>query len=144
LDDDRLLDSDDALLMELDDSELDGGRLDEEPLLELGGAELEDNPDELDEAETLEEDALDALAELEAGGCGPMCGRCGFRFLCGCRRSCRRLSGLRSTCPSFLVRRRFMDDAMGTTEYTEYTEEETASPFRVFRVFRGRFLISDF
>ncbi|MCX6898869.1 MAG: hypothetical protein NT105_09230 [Verrucomicrobia bacterium] len=99
-DEDKLPD-DDALLMELDETELDGGTVEEEPLLELGGADAD---------EALEEDALDALAELEpGGGCVPMCVRCGLRLLRGCRRSCRFRSGLRSAKANAFFLRRFIE-----------------------------------
>jgi hypothetical protein len=120
LDDERIEDvellDDETLLKELDDTELDGGTLEEEVLLELGGTELEETEDELDddslEDATLDEEALEVLAELEAGGGTPMCVRCGLRRLCGWRRNCRFLSGLRSArATDFFCLRFFMDTA---------------------------------
>jgi hypothetical protein len=91
LDADELLDWLLEFEAELDENGMEDELLDGIALLEeaeLEGGELEDEPDELEDA--------DALAELEAGGWTPMCVRCGLRRLCGWR-SCRFRSGLRST-----------------------------------------------
>lgn len=76
---------------ELDDEETD----DDEPLLELGTLEEEDEP-------------LAEPLELDGCGVGVTGGRCGFFRLRGRRRSCRRRFGLRSARAVFFCRLRFI------------------------------------
>ena len=116
--DEELLELDDGaleLLLELDGTELDEALLtlddDETPkdelLLEPGPLEEDDGP--LEELLLEDEPPAEPLELEGCGGCGPMCGRAGLRFLRG-RRSCRRRFRFRSALAVFFVRRRFIGD----------------------------------
>ena len=94
--------------------------LEQELVLELDGTELEEELRRLEDDEPLDEKLLDELVELdEDPGPGPMCGRCGLRFLCGCR--CGRFrSGLRSARAALVWRWRFISFAVGAVSDRRY------------------------